>query len=180
MIVPGGRVFPPFKSCPRGSVRGGMILDEIDTCIATKSMCNTYCKCFKAPTPHNISLFSKIINQRFQRADSRVCLHSLLKLGRKQESLMLPKLILYFPQKWKDESIFSMLKLAPDAKLPFSLEFWRHTAKPGPLDLSGLFTLLALGGGGVVFPTSSPVNGSGLQNGTSYHFATWWLFITRH
>ena len=30
MIVPGGgRVFAPFKSCPMG----GMVLDEIDTCI---------------------------------------------------------------------------------------------------------------------------------------------------
>ena len=45
-----------------------------------------------------------------------------------------------FSSEVKNESIFSMLKLAPDAKLPFSLEFWRHTAKPGPLDLSGLLT----------------------------------------
>ena len=28
MTVPGGRVFAPFKSCP-----GGMVMDEIDTCI---------------------------------------------------------------------------------------------------------------------------------------------------
>ena len=29
---PGGRVFAPFKSCPRGLSRGG-VMDEIDTCI---------------------------------------------------------------------------------------------------------------------------------------------------
>ena len=28
LIVPGGRVFGPFKSCP-----GGMVMDKIDTCI---------------------------------------------------------------------------------------------------------------------------------------------------
>ena len=34
MIVPGGgRVFAPFKSCPGG---GGMVLDEIDTCIISE------------------------------------------------------------------------------------------------------------------------------------------------
>ena len=32
MIVP-GRVFAPFKSCPGGLSQGGMVLDEIDTCI---------------------------------------------------------------------------------------------------------------------------------------------------
>ena len=32
MIVPGGRVFAPFKSCPRGLPRG-MVMDETDTCI---------------------------------------------------------------------------------------------------------------------------------------------------
>ena len=30
---PEGRVFDPFKSCPRGLSQGGMVLDEIDTCI---------------------------------------------------------------------------------------------------------------------------------------------------
>ena len=30
---PGGRVFAPFESCPGGLSRGGMVLDEIDTCI---------------------------------------------------------------------------------------------------------------------------------------------------
>ena len=30
---PGGRVFAPFKSCPGGLSRGGMVMDEIDTCI---------------------------------------------------------------------------------------------------------------------------------------------------
>ena len=34
MIVLGGRVFAPFKSCP-GVCPGGMVLDEIDTCITT-------------------------------------------------------------------------------------------------------------------------------------------------
>ena len=29
---PGGRVFAPFKSCP-----GGMVMDEIDTCITLTS-----------------------------------------------------------------------------------------------------------------------------------------------
>ena len=37
MIVPRGRVFVPFKSCPRSVsqefVPGGMVLDEIDTYI---------------------------------------------------------------------------------------------------------------------------------------------------
>ena len=28
MIVPGGRVFSPFKSCP-----GGMVMNEIDNCM---------------------------------------------------------------------------------------------------------------------------------------------------
>ena len=39
MIVPGGRVFVPFKSCPRGLSGwegGGVVLDEIDTCISRK------------------------------------------------------------------------------------------------------------------------------------------------
>ena len=34
IIVPGGGVFAPFESCPGGLSRGGgMVLDEIDTCI---------------------------------------------------------------------------------------------------------------------------------------------------
>ena len=32
MIVQGGKVFAPFKSCP-----GGMVMDEIDTCITHRS-----------------------------------------------------------------------------------------------------------------------------------------------
>ena len=40
-----------------------------------------------------------------------------------------------------------------------------------------VLTLLAPGG---VFSTSSQVNGSELQNRTSYHLETWLLFITKH
>ena len=34
---PGGRVFAPFESCPGGLSRGGMVLDEIDTCISASN-----------------------------------------------------------------------------------------------------------------------------------------------
>ena len=33
---PGGRVFAPFKSC----LGGGMVLDEMDTCIRKKPTCS--------------------------------------------------------------------------------------------------------------------------------------------
>ena len=38
MIVPGGRVFAPFKSCPGGLSQGGMVMDEIDTCITGRQV----------------------------------------------------------------------------------------------------------------------------------------------
>ena len=37
----------------------------------------------------------------------------------------------------------------------------------------GRINPISTGGGGGVFSTSSPVNGSELQNGTSYHLETW-------
>ena len=59
--------------------------------------------------------------------------------------------------------------------MPFSTRLGTQCFKMR-LGMVGLLTLLAPG----VFSTSSPVNGSELQNGTSYHLETWWLFITRH
>ena len=37
---PRGRVFAPFHSCPVGLSRGGLVLDEIDTCINHTYFCS--------------------------------------------------------------------------------------------------------------------------------------------
>ena len=58
---PGGRIFAPFKSCLGGLFRGGMVLDEVDTCIMLqKERCRT---CNNSPFAHCLSQFMQRVSE---------------------------------------------------------------------------------------------------------------------
>ena len=70
-----------------------------------------------------------------------------------------------------DWSAYKKLRNEPNSKIKFKRKsYFSQKLEESRGNINPISTG---GGGGGVFSTSSPVNGSELQNGTSYHLETW-------